>query len=298
MEPFFQKATQNIEETPAERAFRHAGKFQDVESSLAANNVTASHVPAPTTRIYSLLHALRSYLPPLSTQLFENISSYLGHRNPLACPARDPSDAVWLLDNTAYRPAHSSSSPPSEHHKVTQQWRAEFVACYFARDSGKDVSRWVADIADKVGLHDMDIPDEEGKKRIEERVRPFLEGIRPARWVDVVLCGEEGKVRRLGPGGRNAVSSQVVGPLGRQYEEGAVVQTGLVHPELAPYGSMNTYFAGPEGWIVISGTLINLSLFFLTLATHVFLAYSTLAQAIKTPERVLTPLSQKTSTTP
>ncbi|MCJ1326137.1 hypothetical protein MMC10_002801 [Thelotrema lepadinum] len=268
MNPTLQKTTQRLEETSAESTSRHDQGFKGVESALRATDA-GLRVPTdktlttsrPTTSIvpgYAFLthylHSIRSYLPPLSTQLVDNLSSYLGRSNPFAYPVHHELDSVWLLDNTAFRPAPNSPHHRKRHSREQDQWHAEFTACFFERDSGKDVSRWVAEIADKVGLHDMDISDEEGVKRISERVRPFLAHIRPARWVDVVTEGERGGhlIRRLGPGGRSAVSSQVLGPIQGHFQEGDVANTKSLHPGVCPLGEMRTYFADPEGWMVVS----------------------------------------------
>lgn len=253
MEPVLQKATQRIEETPIEASSRRAQKFADVEASLdATSRKTTTDSEDKTKKSYfSRIKSLRQYIPPVSRQLFDNVTSYLGKTNPLALPAHPSKDAVWLFDNIAYRPIHPY--PHSE-----QPWHAEFVAGFFNRNSGKDVSRWVADIADKVGLRDMEIPDEEGEKNIAERIAPFLDVIRPARFVDVTLEGEAGLVRRLGPAGRSAVSSQIEGPLG-EFRNGDVVHTNALLKELTPHGPMKTFFANPEGWLIISGIFLPAS---------------------------------------
>ena len=262
MSPLTQRATQRFEETHEEASTRKQQNFGQVESSLKAtdsgltkpsdSSLTASTPTGSASWLTRFLHSLRSCLPPLSLQLFDNFSSYMGHSNPLANPVHHQKDTVWLLDNAAFQRIYDDGG------EVKKEWHAEFIACYFARDSGKDVSRWVADIADKVGLHDMEIPDDLGVERIKERVRPFLQGVRPARWVDVILEGEKGHVRRLGPGGRTAVSTQIVGPLGREgdFENGEVALTKPVKEGICPLGGMRTFFVEPEGWLVVSGNFL------------------------------------------
>ena len=213
-----QEATQKMQESSGERQAREDRKFPDVESSLPKGS-------------------------KLSLSVVDKLTSYLGQSNPLASEAKVPSDSVWLLDNTAYRPVHIY--PHRE-----QPWQAEFVAAYFERDSGKEVSKLVADIADKIELNDMDIPNQEGERRIAERLQPFLNSIKPAKFVNVVFPSQYGQ--KLGPGGRNAISSQVVTPLG-DHEDGDVMETKTLAHGLCPYGPMLTHFAAPEGWVVISG---------------------------------------------
>jgi hypothetical protein len=250
MEPELQKATQIWEETPAEASFRKQQSFPDIEASLDSVSLHASAYEAKKSKpsIVSRVKAFRTYLPPITSQLVDNVSSYFGRANPLAVAAKPGKDSVWLFDNTAYRRVNAES-------QVEDHWHAQYLAAFFNRDSGKDVSEWVADIADKVGLREMDIPDDEGEQRIAERIRPFLDGIRPARYVDVVIKGKERTVHRLGPAGRSALAEQTIGPL-RGFHEGQIITTHTTNRGLTPHGPMQTFFAGPEGWTVISGSFI------------------------------------------
>ena len=176
----------------------------------------------------------------------DNVGSYLGSRNPLAQAATPSKDAVWLFDNIAYRPVHIYP------HKE-QPWHARFTAGFFCRDCGKEAGKLIADIANKVGLHDMDIPDEEGERRIAERIAPFLTTLKPGRFLDVTIpTPGQDTVHRLGPAGRSAVSNDLIGPI-YEFEDGHVATVSAVLPKLTPIGSMNTFFTGPEGWTVISG---------------------------------------------
>lgn len=222
--PMAQKARQKMQETPSERSTRSSSNFKSVESSMPKLGSTLRIVP-----------------------LVDTFSSYLGLRNPLATEAHPPKDSVWLLDNTAYRPVHVYP------HRQ-QPWHAEFMVAYFEPRSGKNLSAFVADIADKVGLADMDMSDDEGEKRIAERLMPFTNSIRPAKTVKVIL--PNGKQKKLGPGGRNGISTQTLGPL-QEWRDGDVAQTKALKEEIAPLGPGITHFAEPEGWLVISGTLLS-----------------------------------------
>ena len=213
-----QQATQKMQESSSERHAREEQNFSGVESSLPKGKESTSSV-------------------------VDKLSSYLGKSNPIASEAKPPSDSVWLLDNTAYRPVHAYPHPE-------QPWQAEFVAAYFERNSGQDVSKFVADVADKIGLHDMEIPDAEGEKRIAERLIPFMNSIRPAKFVNVVFPSQYGQI--LGAGGRNASTRQIVTPLG-EHEDGDVMEINASSEALTPHGPMLTHFASPEGWTVISG---------------------------------------------
>ena len=109
----------------------------------------------------------------------------------------------------------------------------------------------MADIADKVGLKEGTGEERErGERTIAERLQPFADLVAPARWVEVRL--PDGKVQKLGPGGRSATSAQVVAFSGK-HEDGDVVQIGALREEVTPHGPMETGFAEPEGWMVISG---------------------------------------------
>lgn len=262
MLPSYQKGVQLLEETASEAAFRRANNFQDVESSLdssfsSLHNIVPSPTQTPLTPLGSVprqsklsdgLTGLKKHLPPKAGQLIDNVGSYFGRSNPLAQAATPSKDSVWLFDNIAYRPVHVY--PHRE-----QPWHGHFVAGFFSKGSGKEAGRLVADIANKVGLHDMEIPDEEGERRIAERIAPFLTTLKPGRFLDVIIpTPGDDQVHRLGPAGRSAVSKDVVGPL-YEFEDGHVATVSAVYPRLTPLGPMSTFFTGPEGWTIISGGL-------------------------------------------
>ena len=117
---------------------------------------------------------------------------------------------VWILDNTAFRDG--------------EQWKAEFVACYFIKNSGKvryiqdrtkevgtesddsfqDVAKAVATVADAL---DLSLDDEELRKRMTKRLQPFADQILPNRTLQVTVDGKE--TLRLGPGNQSGYSSEV-----------------------------------------------------------------------------------------
>ena len=223
MQLAFDKARQVLQTTRGDRQTRKEEGFEPVERSLP--------------RLGSLT----------SIPIKENLSSYLGSINPLASKVDPATECVWLLDNTAYRPIH-----PYRH--ATQPWQASFTAAYFKTNSGKDVSKVVADIADKIGLKKGNGEErEQGEKTIAERLQPFMDTVAPARKIDIKL--PDGAVHTLGPGGRSAVSREVV-VMKSTHSDGSTAQISTVPPEVAPHGTMTTHFAEPEGWIVISGTLV------------------------------------------
>jgi hypothetical protein len=99
---------------------------------------------------------------------------------------------VWILDNIAFRDADD------------RKWRAEFVACYFIKNSGKDVSKAVAIVADAL---DLSLDDEELQKRMEKRLQPFADQILPNRTLEVTVDGKE--TLRLGPSNQSGYSSDI-----------------------------------------------------------------------------------------
>ena len=181
---------------------------------------------------------------PFSIPLLDKASSWLGLRNPLARQIDAKHEEVWILDNTAYRPIHV-------YPHAKQAWQAEYVVAYFKKNSGEDVSDAVANIAEKIGLGAEEGEDKAmGEQTISDRLQLFVATIAPARRVDVKIPG--GGVKRLGPGGRSAVSEQIVTDLG-EHSDGESVSVEAIPPEITPYGHATTHFAEPEGWMVISG---------------------------------------------
>ena len=222
MQSAFDRARQLFQETRGDRRTRTNEGFQSTERGLL--------------RLGS----------PFDIPLTQNLSSYLGSINPLAGPIDQKTECVWLLDTTAYRPIH-----PYPHSQ--QPWQAEFRAAFFKKGTGRDVSKVVADIADKIGLKEGDGETRErGEQTIAERLQPFVDIVAPARWVEVNL--PDSKVRKLGPGGRSATTQQIVA-LASKHNDGEFVEVDTVKPEVTPHGPMEVGFAEPEGWMVISGTL-------------------------------------------
>lgn len=173
-------------------------------------------------------------------------SSILGSKNPLAQPADPHKNTVWLLDNTAYQPVNDETEEP------TTCWHAEVVACIFEKDGRRDVGKLVAAIADHIGLDGELGGDQEARRRIEERVQPFVNQISPSRTVTLqVPVTRPAQLHGLGPSDRHGIVSQTVDLGAVGVYDGAVMR-----PRLQDFGdeavAMNTTFAAPEGWLVIS----------------------------------------------
>lgn len=160
-----------------------------------------------------------------------DILSYLGPHNPRPLPIKE-TDAVWLLDNTAFK------GPKG-------QWEAEFVAASFAQHPTHTVFDVAGQVAAKLGVPNGDAAFD----TIEERIVPFLQDILPGRQVHA-LHGGTTKLT-FSPGGRNGISSDI-----RQLPDaanGTVVTTTAEVPKGANgILKMKTFYAEPEGWAVLS----------------------------------------------
>lgn len=161
--------------------------------------------------------------------LKDNFSSYLGRNNPFYSDVNPRTDYVWLLDTTAYQ-------------NRIGRWKAEFVAAYFVKNSGKDLSEVVAWVSDKIGLAD----DEDAKATIAKRLEPLLDSILPAHSVEIDL---QGMNVRLGPSGRDGISSDEIAIPGSDYKDSQVVTTKAINADAT---TMNITFAKSKGWAVVS----------------------------------------------
>lgn len=214
------KERQVMEETHTERETRSAGSFQSIEELLPKNIGSRWNIP-----------------------FLDNMGSFLSTLNPMAKAVDPEKEEVWLLDNTAYRPVHIYPHQP-------QPFQAHFTAAYFKRYTGKDWSKAVASIADTLGLADGE-GRAQAEKTIAHRLKPFVETIAPARHVAIRL--PNGTVQKLGPGGRSAVSQQIVVSI-QDHKDGDSAESSAMPPEVTPHGPMLTHFAEPEGWLMVSGT--------------------------------------------
>ena len=209
---------------------RRQGRFQDVESSLGANTTSNQR-------------SFRSFQQPrrLVSDPIANILSYLGPRNPWPQPVTED-DELWLLDNTAF--VTTKKAKDGSHLRV---WDAEFITAVFSQHPSCIVSDAVLQIAELIGLADND----DAKKTIEERLRPFLMDIQPGKQVLALYGGET--LLKLSPGGRNGISLDVMAIPAAP--EGMVSPTTAVVPEgVTGLLQCKTFFADQQGWAVISGT--------------------------------------------
>ncbi|KAL7624758.1 hypothetical protein AAE478_006330 [Parahypoxylon ruwenzoriense] len=159
--------------------------------------------------------------------------SYLGKNNPFPRPI-SKGDTVWLLDNTAYRDAK------------TGKWKAEFTSAAFSQHSSCPVIDTVGAVAGKIDLDEND----PSYPTVQERIRPFIQDIRPGSQVKVLHSGKT--PLKLGPSGRNGISSDIkILPDGK---DGALLVPTFAEVPRGVDGilEMKTFYAEPEGWGVIS----------------------------------------------
>lgn len=206
-------AVKHYHATDLENKTRQQGKFSDVEADLPDIKLAEGS----------------DHRPSLKT----DVLSYLGSWNPLPQDITE-NDQVWLLDNTAYRS------------ESTGQWQAEFVAAVFDQNTGVEISKAVANIAEKLGIGHGDAAE----ATIQERLMPFVQSILPGRRVKITF--DQTQEINLGPGGRNAISSDTkVIP---EHSDGAIVSSVAQVPQGANgVLKMQTVYAEPDGWGVISG---------------------------------------------
>lgn len=187
-------------------------------------------------------------LPPFLQRILRKL-----HILPTPPPSPlQPGEAVWLYDNIAYRDP------------ATRRWVGQFICAYFYRDTGEKVAKVVADIATKIGL----VPgaDDAVERTIANRVQPFLDTILEGRTVNVGFS-DRGQVLRLGPGGKNGVSVNDIFVEG-EWKEGDVVRSRALMPgtgstegfAACSLPTFETRFADEEGWAVVSGITLLLSI--------------------------------------
>ncbi|KAK0719493.1 hypothetical protein B0H67DRAFT_486818 [Lasiosphaeris hirsuta] len=159
--------------------------------------------------------------------------SFLGPNNPLPAPITKH-DVVWLMDNVAYRGSGGA-------------WHAEFVSATFEGDISAKLVDIVGDIAGCVGLSKGD----EEEAIIERRIVPFVRDVLPGRQVKVDIHTQDTGRLRIGPGGRNGISSDVK-KIPTPVDSSVVLSTADVPEGAQGLLEMKTVFAEPEGWAIIS----------------------------------------------
>ncbi|RMZ77746.1 hypothetical protein DV737_g4196, partial [Chaetothyriales sp. CBS 132003] len=171
-------------------------------------------------------------------------SSLFGSKNPFRKRSTPEHNHVWLLDNTAVKPA--SPAPGA-----LEQWQAEFVACHFVKGR-KDITNFVSYFADEIGIDGEAGSDAEVRGRIEKRLQPFVWQTAPAHTIEVLIPSGQGQPpikHVLSPANSSGISSDILLVGGGDVSDGQtlhVTSPGFKHI------NTNLRLAGAEGWAVLS----------------------------------------------
>lgn len=162
---------------------------------------------------------LRSSMP----DLFDRFPIVLPWAKPQ--PVDPALHTVWILDNTAFRTPQPGDERPNlgqpRSSKMTHPtrvgggrgeslrggsgWEVEYVACYFIKNSGRDLSRVISSIAHELQVSDDDIAT---KKRISDRVQPFVDTVLPKRTLRINIADAEEQT--LGPSSYSGISADLI----------------------------------------------------------------------------------------
>lgn len=205
METAYRKTVQKAEETPEERTQRKAANFQEVEALM----------PSLGRR--------------RDSKFLDNLTSYLGKKNPFSHPVNPKDHNVWLLDNTAYL------NPEGK-------WMVDVTSAFFIKNSGKDESKIVSKLADAMGLAE----DAEERKTVRERIQPLMDTVLPSHTVEISLGGKS--TFKLGPSDRDGISNDLL-PFEGTFEDGQTITSKALGIEGTP---LTTTFVTATGWAVIS----------------------------------------------
>lgn len=210
-----------------QRRTRKQNNFDKIEAEL----------PDPKKLAAASAGAVSGLMPGFTSRFsLSGALGVLGRLNPFGSRAVTHGDAVWLMDNTAYKTGRFSS------------WEAEFVAAVFEEEPRSHLVDAVAGVARVLGIAD----DAEERKTIQERLIPFVWDVRVAKTVNVTQQGSR-KTLKLGPTGFNGISSNVMQV--SSHSKGALVNAsaGGLPSGVKGLLGMQTYYAGPSGWAIISG---------------------------------------------
>lgn len=221
---------QKVVEDPLETEGRNDADFAKVEAMLFERLTKAGVSSISPTAVLKLPGAA-----------IEGLLGWLGDKNPLVRHARADKNEVWILDNTGYKTSDVGT------------WKAEVVTAFFQHGRG-DYVQAAAAIADAIGLDGKAGTNEDTKKIIAERLKPFIDAIAPARTLPVHIQPENGKSmsRTLGPSDTNGIASQIIEVGSHEQQNGAanIIQSD---PEIAnlPKAEGTSRLAVPQGWGII-----------------------------------------------
>ena len=213
---------------------------------------------------------------PYSPDVPEHLREWLPDlfdRFPVVLPWQEPRQidpalhTVWIMDNTAFKtpqpgdnrpdleelkdpnataPAKVGASGQMQPVRAGSGWEVEFVACYFIKNSGRDVSRAVAVLAEVLNIDQDDVAT---RSRIVERLQPFINTVLPNSTVRISIDGKEQQT--LGPSSHAGISSALHQLHFEPDMPGLLESTPVNLP--APFGlPSTTVVAGEQGWGVIS----------------------------------------------
>ncbi|KAI1916354.1 hypothetical protein LOZ66_003163 [Ophidiomyces ophidiicola] len=216
-----------LSDGPSEGKSRPSGTFRRVESQLSVHSIPSQ----------------KSFLISWT----EYFASFLGWANPQAKPA-DPGDhTVWLFDNTAFQTGTRLRLGSQE------LWVVEVVAAVFEKNSREDLGKVIALVADLIGLDGQTGHDPIVRKRMAERLQPFVSEVAPARYInlEVPLTATNLHKYKLNPSNQHGIISHAININSNvPILDGTSLQPRLGNwPDLV---TMNTTFAAPGGWLVIS----------------------------------------------
>lgn len=209
MEQTYYSAKQRMEETEAEKNFRKLAGFAEIEA-----------------RMPNLITGRRS-------TFVDNITSYLGKKNPFTHVVDPDQHTVWLFDTTAYQEVEGAGQP----------WKMDVVTSFFVKHSGKDDAKIIADVAAVLGLAD----DEQAKATLTKRLQPLMNDVLPSHTVKIDLTADD--IRSLGPGDRDGISNNVLHLTG-DYSDGQTLTSQAVGIKTST--PLTTTFATSTGWAIIS----------------------------------------------
>lgn len=152
---------------------------------------------------------------------------------------------VWIFDNIAYKPLRRSDQG--------QAWQVEIVACVFGRER-RTVGRYVAKIADFIGIDGRFGEDPIVQRRIIQRLQSLLYVVAPNRSLSIDMPLPGGTAWRrfhLGPTDRDGVLRQTIAIPDIQITNSSTVITSELTGSDGEV-CMQTRFASPNGWLVIS----------------------------------------------
>lgn len=175
------------------------------------------------------------------------------HFSSLRREANPKEHIVWLLDNTAWQSEAGKNIATSvQRERPAKPWQAEYTACFFAKGE-EDTGRFVAWIADKIGLDGKLGENKDAMERIAKRVQPFINPTVPARKLSIQFPSSKGvlQTQELRPSARTGTSVQTLQTGGDLESDGDIIKVSTLRA-FDPPAICHTRFAGPDGWAVIS----------------------------------------------